>query len=232
MAIEPLKKTALYCGMSQDIITPFILVPDFDILFAMDAQFCPYGWNNSWLGQQKEIVDVLKSGSNLISWNHYVLIMTKAENNGIFMKNCYTFEDFEKEAIKKDINIHDNVIHLVEPIIILDNNDDGNRWHLKFYYNGKERELIYYHNQDIRDEWPEDIKDVDYIMKMGTPFNINNGCLQDMVENRVQEHFTLVDYFYKRWPNPLKNKLTIGSKDYHYEIIDINRLKEINCDDE
>ena len=51
---------------------------------------------------------------------------------------------------------------------IISQEDDGTVWRLKFNYDGKERNLTFYHHRNFLIEWPQEIRDINHIMTIGS----------------------------------------------------------------
>jgi hypothetical protein len=132
----------LYCGMADGIMTPLLLVPNVEKIFVIslfDRAFCSD--KMTWECQKTDIKQYLIDGSDI---------------------NSPKRRDYPSNQIRK---IH----YLLTPSEILEEYDDidKQRWYLKFNYDNKPRELIYYHHRDCLTEWPQDIQSINHFMYIG-----------------------------------------------------------------
>lgn len=141
-----MKKTnILYCGMADDILTPILLAPDFDTLFAIDifdGAFTPE-CSSKWEDQKNEILMLLEDGHDQNSWHLKVY---------------------------KEHHPNWPITKLNGKCTILSNIDDGKCWHVQFLYENQQRALLYYHHRDFYKTWPSDVKDINHLMSMGAVF--------------------------------------------------------------
>jgi hypothetical protein len=154
----------LYLGMAYDIMAPLLLVPDFDTLYVLNSLDDAYG---SWEEHKQRIIAILEQGG---------------DNN--IAENVW-FNDSEKERkplLKKWKDVH----KLASPSEILSDEDTevsecltGSNthnnfcytqsvWRLRFLYNGKERQLIYYYNFNYTHyDWPLEIQNIQHFIWNG-----------------------------------------------------------------
>ena len=59
----------IYCGMAGDIMSPLLLVPDFDTLFVIDLFDPCFSSEGSWKSQKDDIRRILLDGSDENSWS-------------------------------------------------------------------------------------------------------------------------------------------------------------------
>lgn len=139
-----MKKTnVLYCGMADDVLSPLLLVPDFDTLYSICLFDSAFAMKQSWDGQKEDIKRQLTDG-----------------------------HDDESHHMQVYRHYHTNwpVTKLVEPCKILKEEDKNGKWMLIFSYLGKERSLIYFHHKNFYSEWPSEIQHVNHLMSMGAVF--------------------------------------------------------------
>lgn len=155
--------------MAYDIMTPLLLVPDLTTLYAIDLVDSKFTTNNTWKSQKKEIRQILLDGND---------------------KNTYTAK------LRKECDRNDKIYHLKTKSIIIEDNDNENKWLLKFVYNGIERNLIYYHHRNYWVEWPSEIKDITNIMTMGAKYWSDDDKVQEIFLKMLQTRTTYIYYFY------------------------------------
>lgn len=171
----------LYLGMANDIMSPLLLVPDFDILYVIDKFDFHFSSDRKTFKRQKQdIKDVLIEGSDKTSF----------------------WKIFHEE------DSHIRCTHYLEtPSTIIDESDDGTVWRLKFNYNDKIRELVFYHHRDFLIEWPIEIQNISHIMCMGalswTTF-VEKDCtiLLKILEERTLKpfYFYALHFMHKHFP--------------------------------
>jgi hypothetical protein len=165
----------LYLGMAWDIMSPLLLVPDLDKIYAIDrvdTSLIIGRDGDNWEEQKSEIKQILLDGSTINS-------KTK----------LYSDEDYFSET-------H----YLPSKSTILEESDKDNRYYLKFNYNGKDRELIYYHHINFKSIWNDEIKDISHLLTIGTEtFNYyeheGNKILQTMYNERCKNSYVYALYF-------------------------------------
>ena len=127
----------LYLGMDRDIMAPMLLVPDFDNLFVISRYYETHGWTIKTM--QNDLKKVLTEGQRFIHEGGYYFggILPAGELPCPHKLPC-TAE------------------------ILEDNQQDV--WRLKFKYNGKIRNLIYFFEYDFYDDWPEEITNIGHVL--------------------------------------------------------------------
>lgn len=169
------KSVILYCGMADDVLSPIIIAPKFEKLFAIDlfdAAYTPEA-TGRWEQQKKEILNLLEAGNDEKSWHLRV-----------YRKN------------------HQNwpITKLKGKCQILQQVDDGRRWQVTFLYMGLQRELIYFHHRNFYDPWPDEIVGVTHLMSMGAvclrdkyePKFVNEPLFFDCVRLRLHQRLSLL----------------------------------------
>lgn len=140
-------KNVLYLGMADDIFTPIILIPDFDTLFVVDSFDHAFARNNAWEGMKEDILEKLTRGDNKLSHHREVMLH--------YNKNV-------------------PITKLEHKCEIISHEDDGTCFRVKFNYNDKDREFIYFHSQNFYTEWNQEIQDISHMMTIGATFVFNN----------------------------------------------------------
>src|SRR5437762_9108983 len=107
----------LYLGMAGDIMLPLLVVENLTTLFVIDKFDPCYSKDKTWKGLKEDIKDVLSNGSD---------------------------ENSRSRKIHVEDHWNKSIHYLETKSIITLDVDDGSVWRLKFIYNRKERELIYY----------------------------------------------------------------------------------------
>ena len=133
----------LYLGMAWDIMTPLLLIPELDNLFVLNILDKAYG---TW-EQHKDCIR-----------------KTLLQGNDNTIAGSYWFEQ-DKQEDKEWKNVHE----LAGPAEITSDKEDKSVWKLKFNYNGKERNLIYYYNFNFASNtWPEEIHNIHHYIWTGS----------------------------------------------------------------
>ncbi len=154
----------LYLGMAHDIMAPLLLVPDLDILYVLNSLDEEYG---SWEDHKRIIRETLKQGDDKnIAANFWFDELAKqyAPKNKEW-KNIHTLagpseilseEDTPSSECLTGSNTHNTFCYTTSV------------WKLRFLYNGKERQLIYYYNYNYAQyEWPSEIQNIKYYVWNG-----------------------------------------------------------------
>lgn len=152
----------LYLGMADDIMGPLLMFPNVKTIFVICKFDKAFSSKKTWKSQKGDIKKVLKRG--------------KKKCNG---------------GYSKELNEETDVVHYLDgKSKILEEEDDENsqRWYLKFLYNGQERELIYFHHRDFSSDWPNEIQKVEAV--------ICTGALS--IADIYYKHIPLVKLFLKR----------------------------------
>ena len=168
----------LYLGMANDIMAPLLLVPNLSQLYVIskfDSAFCS---GRTWESQMQDIRNYLTNGSDTGSYSY-----------DIFIKD-YVFQ-FPKKKLCKDYH------YLEGPSTIISEEYDDTVWRMKFRYNGKERELIYYHHRNFLATWPEEITNISHIMGQGSvDTDVINKIKGLTFRKMFEERTTEVFYYY------------------------------------
>jgi len=160
----------LYLGMADDIMSPLLLAPNLSKLYVIsyfDRAYCSGG---TWESQMQDIRNYLTNGSD---------------------KGSRSYDIYTRKKRCKDYH------YLEGQSTIISEEYDDTVWKIKFLYNGKERELIYYHHRDFLATWPEEITNISHIMGQGSVdtdvINKKEGLtFRKMFEERTTEVF----YYY------------------------------------
>ena len=152
--------------MAYDIMSPLLLVPDFDILYVIDMfDRCYASDTKTFKRQKQDIKDILINGND---------------------------DNSHSKKIHENYS-HIRMVHYLEtPSTIIDESDDGYTWRLKFNYNDKVRELIFFHHRNFLIEWPSEIQNISHIMCMGAYAWDNfpeQGAILEMFKNRTTKPF-------------------------------------------
>lgn len=147
----------LYLGMANDIMSPLLLVPDFDIVYVICKLDRAFAKDKTWEGQKEDIKQILESGNNECSFSR-----------GVYLKYDEDTPVYYLEGASK----------------IIKESDDGYCWRLDFIYDRKPRELVYYHHREFIAEWPKEIYQIDHVMSMGATFPFREMILQEMIFSR------------------------------------------------
>jgi len=162
--------TGLYCGMADDIISPFVLIPDLSILVAIDYFDSAFALYGTWEGQKEDILRSLTDGHDQNSY-HYAIMLQ------------YVEEGDNPPLITK----------LPEPATIISEGEMGDDlWVVQFRMENKNRVLYYYHHRNfVTQEWPEIASDISNVMCMGATFPLRDSRLIEMVEDRCRKDCVL-----------------------------------------
>jgi hypothetical protein len=179
-------KIVLYCGMADDIMAPLLLVPDVDIIYAIDYFDPAFSPDGSIQGQTEEIKLILQRGND-----------KHTESRRIYEGEFRHDHRYSKMHRRLDkCNSYYKDIHYLhgKSMFIRDAEMDigcqRRRWELIFHYNGKTRILIYYRKVNFLNVWPDEIKDLTDIMTMGATFPLQVRVLADMVKSRSRNMYT------------------------------------------
>lgn len=129
--------------MADDVLSPMLLVPDFNVLYSICLFDSAFAMNRTWEGQKEDIKKQLIDGHD--DGSHHMQVYRHYHTNRPVTK-------------------------LVESCKVLKEEDKNGRWMLIFSYLDKERSLIYFHHKNFYSEWPSEIKDIDHLMSMGAVF--------------------------------------------------------------
>lgn len=146
----------LYLGMAHDIMAPLLLVPDLDNLFVLNSLDEAYG---TWKEHKMRIRKTLMQGNDkdlaeTFWWEE------KSIPEGKEWKNVHKLAGSAKIHFDKDENVkecltgsptHDKWCYTLSV------------WKLRFTYNGKMRNLIYYYDFNFTQyPWPPEITNIHY----------------------------------------------------------------------
>lgn len=165
--------------MAFDILHPLLVLPDVEKIYAISLFDKCYSEDGTWYSQKVRILMILQMGK---------------------------YRDYDK--FDKDKKNKLFTARLKEPAVILEEYDDENinRWYVKFFYDGKERELIYYHHRDALITWPSEVRKVESLIGIGAlsyheMYTEENEVLRTMLITRcvpnfpfIGERFDLVEY--------------------------------------
>ena len=129
--------------MATDIMTPLLLVPKFEILYAIDKHDGAFSREGTWESQKDEIRTMLRRGNDETSYTREVYIQCGPNN-----------------------------VHTLPggPSQITYDCDRDSRWVLEFVYDGTARKMIYHHSKNFLDEWPREIRAIGHLMLVGAEF--------------------------------------------------------------
>ncbi len=192
------KVNMLYCGMADDVAMPFAMPFEFDNLFVIDKFDCCYSVDGTWESQQKEIKKILTEGGNINSRKRKIINPNKI------------FERGYKEFVELNF----------EPCEIVEEYNDSKVWKLKLKQNEKIKEIIHYHHTDYINIWPEEIKNIKYLMSFGATFPVEEKILFKMLQERCSEDCI---YFLQNYP--YEDKKDIKRFDSFY----LNGQKILKC---
>jgi hypothetical protein len=138
-------KNILYCGMVDDVLTPFILEPDFDCLYVLDKFDSAFSPDRTLNGQRRDILKCLSQGNDKDT-AHYIimnLFSIKYSQTNLPHGQCLSVSSFEFYS----------------------------RWSVSFIYNNKERKIITWQVPDYTKSkyWFNEIKDISHLVHIGAP---------------------------------------------------------------
>jgi hypothetical protein len=149
--------TVLALGMLADIAAPLLLVPDVDLIVAIDLVdpayhapwYLPCGKLKAFPEIQRFIRHILTTGSDL----------------ELQCQDC---------LLKKTALEWPNAIRGIRArcTIVGDTYDERlGRWTLDFQYGAKVRRLLFYHGRDyVAQEWPPEARLIAHVLTVGSPF--------------------------------------------------------------
>lgn len=158
----------LYCGMADDILTPLILVPNFTTLFVIDLFDSAFAKGGNWEGQKQDILQCLTDGNNKKSHHMEVYLY--------YDKSTPTY-------------------YIDEPCVMLNEEDNGKIWRVKFTYKGILRELVYIHHTNFIANWHSEVNSISHLMCMGAEFPIEKRMLNKMIQERCDDDCKFYDQF-------------------------------------
>lgn len=161
----------MFLGMKNYIMTPLLLVPDFTTLYAIDiSNRCGCSdmtvWEDQWSYFKQDIKQVLIDGSDefavlrrrFIDKTEAQLKIYKEmeEENDPDKDNMYFLDEIKNADLEEIHYLKDKatILHEFESDIV---------WILKFMYDGKERELVYYHHANYLEYWPCRIENISHL---------------------------------------------------------------------
>jgi len=164
----------LYIGMACDILTSLLF--DFDKLYVIDLVDETYTYDKKcssvWESNKKEIKKVLLDGNN-----------------------SNTF-DYKMELSQQGLE----PVYLKEPSKIVFEEDKDNVWRLHFKYDGKVRQIIYYHHKDAFDKWPREINNISDVIIKGSL------CWEDFLSPKMDKPLFEADVKWEDYVNNFYNK--------------------------
>lgn len=158
----------LYCGMANDITTPFSLPIEFDKLYVIDIFDPAFSSDFTLEGQKKDILSQLTEGQRPknSSWKILKSKLNDNPNNQALQKEC---EEYESKFT---------------PCRIISETTEKNKWSILIEQNNKQKEIIIFYANFCK-KWPEEIQDISFLTSLGAVFPLsNNSTLNDMVESR------------------------------------------------
>jgi len=188
----------MFLGMKNDIMTPLLMVPDFTTLYAIDtSNRCGCSdlivWEEQWEYHKRDIKQILTDGSDEFSMlrRRWIKYTEKCLEN-------YNKLVEENDPDKDDVWFLDNLknvdleeIHyLKSKATILHEFESDIVWILKFMYDGKERELVYYHHANYLNYWPTRIENVSHLfvinaLRISQIDNPHFKTLRKMIKERT-----------------------------------------------
>lgn len=157
------QKNILYCGMGGDIMSPLLLVPDFDRLYVIDIFYLAFCSKGTWSSMKSDIKYLLLNGDDRDAWFRKIIYKCRQDIHYLDSK-AEILEECEEVYSESPDSCW---VRSIDPEKQFSNKL---KWSLKFMYCGKIRELICYMGNDFRNEWPEDIKNISALMHIGADF--------------------------------------------------------------
>jgi len=136
----------LYLGMAHDIMAPLLLVPDLDVLYAIDMFDDCFSPDRTLAGQQRTIKRVLTDGSD---------------------EHSYAREIHDDAHAKRTSRHYQSIHRLDAPATLVCESTEGKTWRLDFMYNGKLRKLVFFNNHNFLATWPDEVQQVAHIIGIG-----------------------------------------------------------------
>lgn len=187
---------ALYLGMSCDIMSPLVLIPNMSKLWAIDLNV---NANNEdiWLTTKNEIKQILIDGSDVSTIRRQQVIQFSKELKEEIAKDDSDLPKFYNQFINADN--FDELHYLKSKCDIISEVEDDSVWTLTFKYDTDDHiiELIYYHHRNFLEVWPHDIQNISCMVGIGA-FNFgwdeeNNKIMSDIMKDRIIKPLTLYD---------------------------------------
>lgn len=158
----------LYCGMANDITTPFSLPIEFDKLYVMDIFDPAFSSDFTFEGQKKDILSQLTAGQRPKNkyWKGLKSRLKDKPNSPNLQKE---FAEYESKFT---------------PCRIISEKTEKNKWSILLEQNNKQKEIIIFYT-NFCNKWPEEIQDISFLTSLEAVFPLsNNPTLNDMVESR------------------------------------------------
>jgi len=201
----------LYCGMADDVLSPIIMVPDFDTIMAIDCFDSAFSPDGTWSGQQREIIKQLSQGSD--EGTHHISVYSAHYHDWPVTRLRMPCTDV-RETIGSRVD---------------------ERWILNFKYLGRPRRLVYWHHRDFaKEEWPEEAKNLSHVMCMGATFPLDQIPLQTMAKTRCTKNCKLhaLTFLHEVFPNqgPPGTRKPTSNVDMNWAIDnwELTRAYEVN----
>lgn len=196
----------VYLGMASDIMAPLLLVPDLDILYALNSLDDAYG---TWDEHKERIRKTLTQGNDKNLAEKFLFdesVREYAPKNKEW-RNVHTLAgpseissdvDCDIKECITGANTHDKFCYT--PSV----------WKLKFVYNGKERQLIYYYNYNFAVyDWPSEIQNIQHFIWNGayswesmTEYSEEVKVREMMVERAAPEAYVYaLGFNHKKFPD-------------------------------
>jgi hypothetical protein len=150
----------MYFGMAIDIVGPMQLVPDFDTIYTINTVDPCIGYGGSIKNIIKIIKIILETGKNIYA-------LPEGTDLGLFSDDINIIIDVVEPSIIINETFYDYDNNIINEINISEEKPMI-KWHLKFNYDGKIRNLIYYFNYNFTCEWPRDIANINHFLFQGS----------------------------------------------------------------
>lgn len=165
--------TVLALGMLADIVAPLLCVPEVDLIFVIDRVdasflqpwYTPCGVEKTFQYVQGFIRHIIEEGSDLkLQCEPCLLKKTSKEWPNVI------------KSLPRKGKIVNDELHA-----------EQKRWVLDFQYGARVVRLVYYFERDyVRDPWPPEVRHVDWLLTIGSPFPVHThrGALEPLLRER------------------------------------------------
>ena len=158
--METTQINVMYFGMAIDIVGPMQLVPDFDTIYTINTVDPCIGYGGSIKNIIKIIKIILETGKNIYA-------LPEGKDLGLFSDDMNIIIDVVSPSIIINETFYDYDNNIINEINISEEKPMI-KWHLKFNYDGKIRNLIYYFNYNFTCEWSRDITNINHFLFQGS----------------------------------------------------------------
>ena len=158
--METTQINVMYFGMAIDIVGPMQLVPDFDTIYTINTVDPCIGFGGSIKNTIKIIKIILETGKNIYA-------LPEGKDLGLFSDDMNIIIDVVSPSIIINETFYDYDNNIINEIDISEEKSMI-KWHLKFNYDGKIRNLIYYFNYNFTCEWPHPIININHFLFQGS----------------------------------------------------------------